>query len=201
MPHPSRLAILLLALLPLAACDHKLPIESFADTTPLLTPETWFLGQTKSWGVFEDSAGAPVTGRFGTDCEGHAEPDGTLVLAQTVHLADGGVQLRTWRLRRTDAHHYAATAAPVEGIARGEAYGRAFHWTYTLRLPPGDWLHTVQFEHWMYLSDDGSQLLNRFTVRKLGIVVARASELFGHVPAPEVTPKGISRSPGTPAAR
>ncbi len=191
--------MLLLALLPLAGCDRPLPIASFADTKPPLAPEHWFLGHSRSWGVFENRAGAPVTGQFSTDCEGHAEPDGTLVLAQTVHLADGSVQQRTWRLQRTDPHHYAATAAPVEGVAQGEAYGRAFHWTYTLHLPPGDWLHTVQFEHWMYLSDDGSQLLNRFTVRKLGIVLARASELFAHVPPAEAAP--LSRPSDTPAGR
>jgi len=183
MRHFRRLgrALLMGALLPLAGCDRPLTIASFEGSAPTLAPEQWFAGHTRSWGVFEDSAGQPVTGQFGTDCQGSTDPDGTLVLAQTVHLADGEVQQRTWRLRRVDAHHYEATAEPVEGIARGEAYGRAFHWTYTLRLPPGDWLHTVQFEHWMYLSDDGSQLLNRFTVSKLGIVVARASELFAHV--------------------
>jgi len=37
----------------------------------------------------------------------------------------------------------------------------------------------------MYLAEDGETLLNRFTVRKLGIVVARASEVFQRRAAPD----------------
>ena len=83
-----------------------------------------------------------------------------------------------------DAHRYEATAGPVVGAAVGEAHGRTFHWAYTLSLPPGDWLRRVEFEHWMYLADDGETLLNRFTVRKLGFVVARAAEVFHRRGAP-----------------
>lgn len=186
MPTSRRPLLSLLPLLPLlmvlavAACDTPLPIASFAGTAPALRPEQWFAGTTRSWGVFEDGDGAPVTGRFTTAATGTVQPDGSLMLAQTIHLADGTTQRRTWHLTRLDAHRYAATAGPVVGTAYGEAYGRAFHWTYSLRLPPGDWLHTVRFEHWMYLSDDGTTLLNRFTVSKLGLVVARASETFVH---------------------
>jgi hypothetical protein len=172
-------ALLLVAAL--TACDTPLTIQSFENTTPELDPVRWFAGRTHSWGFSEDRGGSPVTGRFTTDTDAHSDPDGTLVMAQTIHFADGDTMRRTWHLKRIDAHHFSATAEPVVGTAEGEAYGRAFHWTYVYRLPPGDWLHTVRFEHWMYLSDDGTQLLNRFTVRKLGITLARASELFGHV--------------------
>ena len=36
----------------------------------------------------------------------------------------------------------------------------------------------------MYLAEDGETLLNRFTVRKLGVVVARASAVFHRRGAP-----------------
>ena len=144
---------------------------------PTLEPDRYFEGRTVSFGVFEDRGGAP-TGRFSTESDGRREADGTLVLDQTIRLDDGTVQQRQWRMRRVDARRYEATAGPVEGIARGEADGRTFHWTYTIALPPGDWLHRVEFEHRMYLADDGRTLLNRFTVRKLGVVVSRASEVF-----------------------
>ena len=147
---------------------------------PALEPERFFEGRTLSFGVFENAGGAP-TGRFSTEATGRREGD-ALVLDQTVRLGDGSVQERQWRLRRVDAHRYEATAGPVVGIATGEAHGRVFHWTYTLALPPGDWLRRVEFEHWMYLAEDGETLLNRFTVRKLGVVVARASEVFQRAP-------------------
>jgi hypothetical protein len=143
---------------------------------PALEPERFFEGRTISFGVFENRGGAP-TGWFSTETEGRRD-GAALVLDQTVRLGDGTVQRRQWRLRRLDAHRYEATAGPVVGTAVGEAHGRVFRWAYTLSLPPGDWLRRVEFEHWMYLADDGETLLNRFTVRKLGVVVARASEVF-----------------------
>jgi Protein of unknown function (DUF3833) len=174
-----RLVAVLVGMLALAGCGRAPSPSAFEGTMPLLDPAQWFAGHTVSFGVFEDGSGAPEN-HFSTDADGHLEADGTLVLAQTVRLGDGSVQQRTWRMRHVDAHRYEATAGPVEGVAVGEAYGRAFHWTYTIRLPPGDWLHTVTFEHWMYLSDDGNSLVNRFVARKLGIVVARATEVFVH---------------------
>lgn len=149
---------------------------------PALEPDRYFEGRTASFGVWEDSGGAP-TGRFSTEAEGRRDGD-ALVLDQTVRLDDGSVQERQWRLRRVGAHRYEATSGPVVGTAVGEAQGRTFHWTYTLSLPPGDWLRRVDFEHWMYLADDGETLLNRFTVRKLGVAVARASEVFRRERAP-----------------
>lgn len=164
--------------------DGPLPPSAFGGPGggPALEPERWFEGRTLSFGVFENGGGAP-TSRFSTEAVGRREGD-ALVLDQTVRLGDGSVQQRQWRLRRLDAHRYEATAGPVVGTAAGEAHGRVFHWTYTLSLPPGDWLRRVEFEHWMYLADDGETLLNRFTVRKLGFVVARASEVFGRRAGP-----------------
>jgi len=168
----------------LAGCGGApLPPSAFGEAGgPRLEPERFFEGRTHSFGVFENGGGGP-TGRFSTEATGRREGD-TLVLDQTVRLGDGTVQERTWRLRRVDAHRYEATAGPVVGTALGEAHGRVFNWAYTLSLPPGDWLHRVEFEHWMYLADDGETLLNRFTVRKLGVVVARASEVFHRRGAP-----------------
>lgn len=167
-----------------AGCGAPLAPGDFGGAGgPSLAPDRYFEGRTVSFGMFEDGAGAP-TGRFSTEAVGRREGDGTLVLAQTVRLGDGTVQERTWRLRRVDAHRYEATAGPVVGTAFGEAHGRVFRWRYTLALPPGDWLRRVEFEHWMYLADDGETLLNRFAVRKLGVVVARASEVFHRRGAP-----------------
>lgn len=172
---PSAVVLLLFAM---GGCGGEpLPPETLrAAGGPVLEPERYFEGSTTSFGVFENSTGAP-TGLFSTQAEGRREGD-ALVLDQTIRLGDGSTQQRQWRLRRVDAHRYEATAGPVVGTAIGEANGRVFHWTYTLSLPPGDWLRRVEFEHWMHLADDGETLLNRFTVRKLGVVVARASEVF-----------------------
>jgi hypothetical protein len=168
-----------LMLLGVVGCGGE-PLPPSAFGGPTLEPERFFEGRTVSFGLFENGGGAP-TGRFSTEAVGRREGD-ALVLDQTIRLGDGSVQERQWRLRRVDAHRYEATAAPVVGTATGEAHGRVFRWRYTLSLPPGDWLRRVEFDHWMYLAEDGKTLLNRFAVRKLGFVVARASEVFQRAP-------------------
>lgn len=172
-----------LGVLLVAACDAPLQPGAFDGAGgPRLVPDRYFEGRTLSFGVFETASGAPAS-RFSNEGIGRREGD-ALVLDQTIRFGDGTVMERTWRMRQVSAHRYEATAGPVQGIALGEAHGRHFHWTYTIALPPGDWLHTVEFEHWMYLADDGETLVNRFAVRKLGLVVSRATEVFRRLPEP-----------------
>jgi hypothetical protein len=103
---------------------------------------------------------------------------GDLVITQDFTFEDGRRQRRIWRMRRIDAHRYEATANDVAGISRGEAYGNAFHWEYTLALRPGNPLTHLRFKLWMYLQDDGETMINRVTISKLGVTVARTTEYF-----------------------
>ena len=162
----------------LAAGCHSLPVTHFADATPRLDPMAYFTGHTQSWGVFETRAGDPAR-RFRTDCHGRREGD-TLVLDQTFTYDDGHQQLRHWRIRRVDAHRFAATANDVVGTGTGEAYGNTFRWEYTVALKPGHPLENVRLRQWMYLQEDGRTLLNRGSVRALGIEVAQVTEQFRH---------------------
>ena len=74
-------------------------------------------------------------------------------------------------------------ALALRGTAVGEASGRAFHWTWTLALSPGNPLKDVTMSQWWYLLDDGS-LMNRTTVSKLGVTAAEVTEHFAPVRAP-----------------
>lgn len=179
-PGAMRRALAVAGLL-LADCGSPLPPEAFSGAgSPDLAPDRYFEGRTLSFGVFETASGAP-TSRFSTEATGRRDGD-ALVLDQSIRLGDGTVMERSWRMRRVSEHRYEATAGPVQGTAVGEAHGRHFHWAYTITLPPGGWLRTVEFEHWMYLADDGETLVNRFAVSKLGIVVSRATEVFWRLP-------------------
>jgi hypothetical protein len=95
---------------------------------------------------------------------------------------DGRRQERTWHVRRLDAQRYEATANDVVGTATGTAVGNAFRWEYTLALSPGNDLKNVQMTQWMYGVDDGSRMMNRVTVKKLGVIVAEATEFFSREP-------------------
>jgi hypothetical protein len=163
----------LLALL-LAGCSKPLPVEHFAGTKPEFDPVAFWAGHHTSWGVVENRAGEP-TDTVETDCVGTPEASG-LHMVQTLKLGDGTVQHRDWHLRR-EGQAFVATANDMVGEARGEAAGRVFHWRFVLATKPGNALFNVTFDQWMYLLDDGS-MMNRTTVRKVGIIIAEVSEVF-----------------------
>lgn len=178
-----------IALLALAGCEATLPPTAFDDTGPAFRPELWFAGATRSAGVFEDRGGAPVR-RFTVDGIGERQPDGTLQLRQTVAIEGDAPFERLWWLRVALDGGTVATGPAILGEGQGSLHGRLWHLTYTEALPPGGWLRTVRFEHWMYLSADGATLVNRFTIRKLGLVVARATEVFTRDGAAFARPAG-----------
>ena len=176
----NRRILVLLGALALAACARALPIDTFADAPPAFDPVVFFTGRTASWGVFENRSGEP-TGRIVT--EGVGDPEGTdgLHMVQRLTFEDGAVVQRDWHLRRVAPHRFEATANDMEGVAVGDAAGRAFHWRWVLRRDPGDPLSAVTLEQWMYLMDGGT-MVNRTVITKLGIVVATVTEHFAKKP-------------------
>ncbi len=151
-------------------------VSQFKDLQPEFEPTRFFAGHTSSFGVMENRGGMPrqiVT----TKTVGRWEGD-TLRLEQDLFLGDGKPQHRSWRIRKLDAHRYEATANDIVGTVQGEAYGNAFHWSFTLALSPGNPLANVRMSQWMYLQPDGKTMVNHSTIRKFGIVVAQVTEQF-----------------------
>lgn len=157
-------------------CSSLAPAQ-FAGSVPVFDPIAFFTGQTYSWGVFENHAGEP-SHRFSTSCVGHREADGSLLLDQTFTYEGGRTQQRHWHIRRTDAHHYEATANDVIGLATGEAYGNTFYWEYTVAIEPRNPLYRVRLRQWMYLQAGGQTMMNRASINKLGVQVAQVTEYF-----------------------
>jgi Protein of unknown function (DUF3833) len=166
-------------LLGLAGCGALTPAD-FAGGKPLFEPEKFFTGHVRSWGVMENRSGEP-TSRFTTEITGRREGD-SLVIEQHFAFDDGRRQDRIWRLRRLDAQRYEATADDVVGTAAGAADGNAFRWEYTIATSPGNSLKNVQMTQWMYGVDDGARMMNRVTVKKLGIILAEVTEFFNREP-------------------
>ena len=168
--------IALLMLLALAACSDPLPVQAFAKDGPAFDPVTFFTGRVRSWGVLEDRSGQPSS-IVTTDCTGAAEGPDALRMTQRLTIGAEPPVTREWRMRRTAPGRYEATANDMVGTATGEAAGRAFHWRWTLALSPGNALKNVTMDQWWYLQPDGS-MLNRTTIRKLGIIAAEVTEHF-----------------------
>ena len=170
-----RATLLALTLL-LAACSDPLPVATFKETRPELDPVRFFTGRVHSWGVLEDRGGQP-TAIVTTDCEGTPDGPDALNMTQRLQIGTEPLVTRQWRMRRLSPGHYEATANDMVGTTTGEAAGRAFHWQWTLALAPGNALKNVTMDQWWYLQPDGS-LLNRTTIRKLGIIAAEVTEHF-----------------------
>ncbi|MEO8378989.1 MAG: DUF3833 family protein [Acidobacteriota bacterium] len=179
---------LLLALmwLPLLTACGSLSPSHFSTAEPRFEPDRYFEGPTRSWGVTESRRGNPKS-RFRTEMFGRREGD-VLVVTQDFTFEDGRTQRRLWRIRRIDEHRYEATSPDVPGVAPGEAYGNTFHWEYTLALTPHNVFTRVRMHHWMYLQADGTTMINRVIITKLGVVIAETTEHFhrGTAPVPSI---------------
>lgn len=178
-------AVLLAYCLLTVGCSTMKP-ESFAKAEPLFEPDKFFEGPTRSWGVIESRSGQPRS-RFRTEMMGRRDGN-DLVITQDFTFEDGRQQHRVWRMRRIDDHRYEATANDTVGVSHGLAYGNAFHWEYTLALRPGNPLANLRFKLWMYLQADGQTMINKVTISKLGVIVARTTEHFhrGDGPVPSI---------------
>lgn len=171
------MALLACITLALAGCKTLKPSD-FAANRPRFDILQFYTGQTGSTGLVETSDGEPFK-RVKTETWGHME-GGELYMTQDVTLENGVPERRTWRIRRLDEHHYSAWSENVIGVAKGEAWGNAFRLEYVLVLNKSNNLTHLCMTHWMTLQPDGRTMLNVVTVRKLGIVIGRITEIFRH---------------------
>lgn len=136
----------------------------------------YFEGSTHSWGVIENRTGKPRS-TFRATMQGVRDAGG-LTITQDFIFDDGRKQQRVWHIKQIDAHRFDAISSDVIGIATGYTSGNTFHWEYTLQLKPGNALTRVRMRHEMYLMDDGSTMINRVVISKLGIIVGETTEYF-----------------------
>jgi hypothetical protein len=164
----------LLAMICLGGCMPELPPSAFDGGTPEMRPEVFFAGMTRSSGVLENRLGAP-TQRFHVEGLGQMLPDGSFRLQQSLTFGGDAPEMRTWMMRRLDAHHYTASLTDASGAVEGEAYGNLFHLRYPMQTPFGGWM-----EQWLYLQPDGRTVMNQATIRVFGLTMAHLSERISH---------------------
>ena len=162
-----RLSVVALCLSALAAgtgCATR--IDDYAGETPRFAMETFFEGNLRAWGVFQDRNGKVVR-RFTVDMTGRWDGD-TGVLEEDFVFADGETDRRVWTFRKTGPDTYTGTADDVVGEASGVVAGNALRWEYQLLLPVDDKVYTVTFDDWMYLLDE-NRMVNRSVMKKFGV--------------------------------
>ncbi|MEM7171183.1 MAG: DUF3833 domain-containing protein [Pseudomonadota bacterium] len=164
----------LVGVLLLAGCGGMKP-QDFAGKEPRFQLESYFVGKSKAWGIFQDRFGT-LKRQLEVDLEGTWDGD-TLVLVEDFRYDDGEEEQRVWTIQKDGEHGYSGTAPGVIGTAEGQAYGNAFNWTYDFALPVGESTWNVTFDDWMFLQSDGV-LINRAEVKKFGIEIGTLTLTF-----------------------
>jgi hypothetical protein len=155
----------------------SMPVGDFAGSSTHFALDRFFDGHTRSWGVFENTGGAPKRS-FTCDNRGRRDAAGDVVLTQHFHFSDGKTQGRVWHIHRVDATHWEATANDMIGVARGEGRGNAFYWEYTITLDRANPMATVHVRQWMYQPEGTTSLMTRLVITKMGVAVSEVSEVI-----------------------
>lgn len=166
--------LLLAAGIALSGCN-TMKIEDFAGKQPVLKPETYFLGETRGSGIFQDRFGN-LRRQFVVDMVGEMDGE-VLVLTEDFVYDDGEKEQRIWHLKPLGDGRYEGVAGDVIGTARGQAAGNAFQWSYRIDLKVGDGRWRVAFDDWMFLQP-GGVILNRATVTRWGIEIGTLTVSF-----------------------
>lgn len=152
-------------------------IEDYKTALPKLDLFSYFEGNTKAWGQFQDRSGQVIR-RFEVDIKGVVnQQNNTLTLTEDFVYDDGEKQQRVWIIAKVAEDQYIGTASDVVGEAEGRSAGNALNWRYTLDLPYKDSSIHVQFDDWMFLHND-QVMLNRASVSKWGFNVGEVTLFF-----------------------
>lgn len=143
-------------------------ILAIAVAAATLNPVEFFRGRTHGDGtlkiLFQGSK------RISVDSTGRAEPDGALVLDQTIHEPGKPERGRTWRFRQTGPNRFDGTLTDAAGPVRVEVEGTRIR----IRYKGKDHL---DFEQWLTPAGP-RQVTNKMRIKRFGITVAHFDEII-----------------------
>lgn len=140
----------------------------------------YFEGRLRATGVFEDCFGT-CRRKLVVDIVGTRFGD-QLKLDEQFYYDDGELQQRTWLIEAVGDGRYQGHAEDVLGVATGISSGAELRWKYKMQLTIGRRKVAVSFDDRMHLLPDDT-LINRATVRKLGVVIGTVILAFRPVEA------------------
>ena len=157
----------------LIACAVPAFAAEPAKPQPKLDPLEFFTGETRGEGTIKVMMKASSTVR--SESRGTPDGKGGMILDQKVHEAGKPVRSSRWTLQPTSKTTLTGTVSNTPGPVTGRLNGNRLQLKYPM---PGG----LVAEQFMYLQPDRRTLLNRITVRKFGIVVARIEETIRKLP-------------------
>lgn len=130
-------------------------------------PLTFFAGRTEGRATLKVILrGARAVRVHGV---GTPQPDGSLLLDQTVEQESKPTTTRQWRLTRVAPGRYTGTLTDAIGPVTAETTGNRLHIRYRGK-------GKIAIEQWLTLGPDGRVADNRLTAKRLGITVAKLHE-------------------------
>jgi hypothetical protein len=136
-------------------------------TAARFDPAAFFTGRTTSEGSLSQIFASRKTTRVSTF--GTRQPNGDMVLDQTVKIGDQPERHRTWRLRETTPGRFTGTISDAADDLSGSLSGNALTLTYTMDNHLG--VHQV-----ITVNPGGQSARNVMRIRRFGITVARLEE-------------------------
>ena len=167
--------LLLMALLPLAACAG-MEVKQFASGAPQMRLEEYFNGESTAYGIFFDRF-QDLRRQFRVAMHGVWDGADTLKLDEYFTYDDGEKQERHWTFHRTGAATWEATAPDVIGAAQGQWSGNAYRMSYVADLKTGDSTVRLTFDDWLFRQSD-KVVMNHARVTKFGLDVGEVQLVF-----------------------
>ena len=134
--------------------------------TPVFDPIAFFAGDTQGHARLKVALRAPRA--VSVRSRGRVEPDGSLVLDQTIEREGHPAQTRRWRMRRTSPDCYVASLSSAEGPVNVAVFGNL------LRLDFREKGLAVHQD--ILLASDSRSAVNHMTLSKFGFTVATLDE-------------------------
>jgi Protein of unknown function (DUF3833) len=132
------------------------------------SPVEFFRGRTHGEGmlkiIFQSAK------RMTVDSEGHSEPDGSLVLKQTIHEPDKPPRTRYWKMRQAGPNRFEGTLTDAASAVRVDVIGERIRIRYTAK-------DHLNFDQWL-TEINPKQVNNKMTVKRFGITVAHYDEII-----------------------
>lgn len=141
---------------------------ALAAATPDFRPDLFFAGRTQGKGTIRVATSSRPR-ILSVEGSGRIEPDGGLVLDQTITL-DGKVTQRRFTLRRVSSDVWAGTLTDAAGPVRATVTGNRLSLAYRMKRAG------MRMTQTLTLQPGGRVALNRARVTLLGIGVAQVDE-------------------------
>lgn len=152
------------AIIGLSACGKK--VEDRTAVAPALHPMTFFIGRTHGDGELAKLFSRPL--KMSVDSVGRKQGD-ILVLDQTIHEGSTPPRVRQWTMRPVAANRYSGSMTDAVGQVNVIVSGSRADIHYKTKAG-------FEVAQQLVLQSDGKTILNRLSVRKLGIRVATVRE-------------------------